>query len=162
VVAIDPSAAFREALREDLPHAAVSVDPLHLVTLANDIVTEVRQRVVRGHKGRRGRGVDPAWTNRRLLRAGRALHSRALARLKAPLRADGPTDESGAAWGVKEPLRRLLASGSLVDATEQLMRLGAPVRAADMPEADLLWVSIDTWWDAKDVLIVTGVTNARS
>ncbi|WP_142027966.1 transposase [Blastococcus colisei] len=38
VVAIDPSAAFRKALREHLPAAAVSVDPFHLVKLANDTV----------------------------------------------------------------------------------------------------------------------------
>jgi transposase len=67
VVAIDPSAAFRKALRGHLPHAAVSVDPFHLVKLANDTLTHVRQRVVRDRKGRRGRGVDPAWTNHRLL-----------------------------------------------------------------------------------------------
>ncbi len=117
VVAIDPSAAFRKALREQLPVAAVSVDPFHLVKLANDMLTQVRQRVVREAKGRRGRGIDPAWTNRRLLlRAGDTLTPRALARLKATLRADDPTDEIGAAWGVKEALRRLLASGSLAEA----------------------------------------------
>ena len=93
VVAIDPSAAFRKALREHLPATAVSVDPFHLVKLANDVVTEVRQRVIREAKGRRGRGIDPAWTNRRLLlRAGNTLSPRALARLKATLRADDPTD----------------------------------------------------------------------
>lgn len=163
VVAIDPSAAFRKALREQLPAAAVSVDPFHLVKLANDVVTQVRQRVVRDRKGRRGRGVDPAWTNRRLLlRAGDTLSPRALARLKATLRADDPTDEIGAAWGVKEQLRRLLASGSLAEAAEQKMRLGVFVLAANMPETDRLWATIDTWWDAIEVLIVTGVTNART
>jgi transposase len=163
VVAIDPSAAFRKALRGHLPHAAVSVDPFHLVKLANDTLTHVRQRVVRDRKGRRGRGVDPAWTNRRLLlRAGNTLGPRALARLKATLRADDPTDEIGAAWGVKEQLRRLLTSGSLVEAAEHKMRLGAFVLAADMPETDRLWSTIDAWWDAIEVLIVTGVTNART
>jgi transposase len=163
VVAIDPSAAFRKALREHLPHAAVSVDPFHLVKLANDVVTEVRQRVTRAAKGRRGRGVDPAWTHRRLLlRAGNTLTPRALARLKATLRADDPTDEIGAAWGVKEQLRRLLASGSLAQAHENRMRLGAFVLAADMPETDRLWATIDTWWEAIEVLVVTGVTNART
>jgi transposase len=163
VVAIDPSAAFRKALREHLPHAAVSVDPFHLVKLANDVVTEVRQRVTRAAKGRRGRGVDPAWTNRRLLlRAGNTLTPRALARLKATLRADDPTDEIGAAWGVKEQLRRLLTSGSLAEAHENRMRLGAFVLAADMPETDRLWATIDTWWEAIEVLVVTGVTNART
>ncbi len=32
-----PSAAFRKALREHLPAAAVSVDPFHPVKLANDV-----------------------------------------------------------------------------------------------------------------------------
>jgi len=163
VVAIDPSAAFRRALREHLPAAAVSVDPFHLVKLANDMLTAVRQRVVREAKGRRGRGIDPAWTNRRLLlRAGNTLGPRALARLKATLRADDPTDEIGAAWGIKEALRRLLTSGSLAEAEEQRMRLGTFVLAAAMPETDRLWSTVDAWWEAIEVLIVTGVTNART
>jgi transposase len=163
VVAIDPSAAFRKALREHLPEAAVSVDPFHLVKLANDVVTEVRQRVIREAKGRRGRSTDPAWTNRRLLlRAGNTLSPRALARLKATLRADDPTDKIGAAWGVKEQLRALLASGSLAEADEHKMLLGLYVLTADMPETDRLWATIDAWWEAIEVLIVTGVTNART
>ncbi len=144
MVAIDPSAAFRKVLREQLPTAAVSVDPFHLVKLAGDMLTQVRQRVVRERKGRRGRGVDPAWTNRRLLlRVRNTLSAAALARLKATLRADDPTDEIGAAWGVKGQLRQLLASGSLAEAAEQKMRLGAFVLAADMPETDRLWSAID-------------------
>ena len=163
VVAIDPSAAFRKALREQLPAAAVSVDAFHLVKLANDMLTAVRQRVTREAKGRRGRLEDPAWVNRRLLlRAGNTLSPAALARLKATLRADDPTDEIGAAWGIKEQLRALLASGSLTEAHAQKMRIGLSVLAADIPETDRLWATIDTWWDAIEVLIVTGVTNART
>jgi transposase len=163
VVAIDPSAAFRKALREQLPAAALSVDAFHLVKLANDMLTQVRQRVTREAKGRRGRSVDPTWTHRRLLlRAGDTLPPRSLARLKATLRADDPTDEIGAAWGVKEQLRRLLVCGSLAEAAEHKMRLGAFVLTADMPETDRLWATIDAWWDAIEVLIVTGVTNART
>jgi transposase len=163
VVAIDPSAAFRRALREHLPTAAISVDAFHLVKLANDMLTAVRQRVTREAKGRRGRLEDPAWVNRRLLlRAGNTLSPAALARLKATLRTDDPTDEIGAAWGIKEQLRRLLASGSLTEAAEQRMRLGAFVLAADLPETDRLWATITAWWDAIEVLIVTGVTNART
>lgn len=87
VVAIDPSAAFRRAIREQLPQAAGSVDAFHLVKLGNAMVTRVRQRVTREAKGCRGRGRDPAWMNRRLLlRAGDCLSRRALARLKATLR----------------------------------------------------------------------------
>jgi transposase len=42
VVAIDPSAAFRKALRLWLPHTAVSVDHFHLIQPANQALTEVR------------------------------------------------------------------------------------------------------------------------
>jgi hypothetical protein len=59
VVAIDPSAAFRKALREHLPAAALSVDAFHLVKLANDMVTTVRQRVAR-----EARAAADAWRTR--------------------------------------------------------------------------------------------------
>src|SRR4051812_10192009 len=109
VVAIDPSAAFRRAVRTHLPHAAVSVDAFHLVQLGNDVVTHVRQRVTRQGKGRRGRLVDPAWVNRRLLlRAGNTLSPAGPARLTAAFAADDPTGEIAAAWAVKERLRQLL------------------------------------------------------
>ena len=70
VVAIDPSAAFRKAITEQLPNAKVSVDPFHLVQLANLMVTRVRQRLVREREHRRGRKIDPAWANRTLLLRG--------------------------------------------------------------------------------------------
>ncbi|MDJ0356653.1 transposase [Paenarthrobacter sp. PH39-S1] len=38
----DPSAAFRKALRETLPGAAVSVDHFQMVLLANGMLTTVR------------------------------------------------------------------------------------------------------------------------
>lgn len=163
VVAIDPSAAFRKAIREHLPHAAVSVDAFHLVQLANDMLTRVRQRVTRDAKGRRGRLADPAWVNRRLLlRAGDTLSQRALARLRATLTADDPTGEIGAAWGVKELLRQLLQVGSLTEAGQRLTALTEAVTLAAMPETDRLLVTIRAWWPAIEVLVVTGVTNART
>ncbi|GKV72798.1 transposase [Pseudarthrobacter sp. NCCP-2145] len=77
VVAIDPSAAFRKALRMWLPRTAVSVDAFHLVKLGNDMLTEVRQRLTQQVHGRRGRSIDPVWANRRLLlRAGDTLSDR--------------------------------------------------------------------------------------
>src|SRR5699024_3939952 len=47
LLAIAPSAAFRKALADHLPRAAISVDKSHLVSLANDMVTSVRQRLAR-------------------------------------------------------------------------------------------------------------------
>lgn len=163
VVAIDPSAAFRKALREHLPHAAVSVDAFHLVKLANDAVTAVRQRVSRELKGRRGRKIDASWANRRLLlRAGDTLSPSGLRRLGDTLRRDDPTNEIGAAWAVKEQLRRLLGSGSLAEAAQQRQVLDEYVRAARMPETDRLSATVTAWWPQIEVLIVTGVTNART
>ena len=159
VVAIDPSAAFRT----HLPHAAVSVDTFHLVKLRNDAMTAVRQRLVRAQHGRRGRLVDPAWANRRLLlRGADTLSPGGWARLEKVFRADDPTDELGAAWGIKEQLRRLLKTTCLVDAHEAKMLLGHYVQVAHMPETDKLWNTICQWWAEIEVLIVTGVTNART
>ncbi|WP_250446581.1 ISL3 family transposase [Actinotalea sp. C106] len=163
VVAIAPSAAFRKALTEHLPNAAISVDAFHLVALANDMVTKVRQRITRDRHGRRGRLVDPAWANRRLLlRGANTLSAAGWARLERVLRTDDPTDELGAAWAIKEQVRRLLSTGSLADAHEERMRLGAYVLAANMPESDKLYDTITAWWASIEVLIVTGVTNART
>jgi transposase len=163
VVAIDPSAAFRKALTEHLPNAAVSVDTFHLVALANDMVTKVRQRLARQTHGRRGMVIDPAWANRRLLlRGADTLSAAGWARLERVLATDDPTDELGAAWGIKEQVRRLLRTGSLADAHTEKMRLGTYVLAANMPETDKLWSTICAWWPAIEVLVVTGVTNART
>ncbi|MEE6280696.1 ISL3 family transposase [Georgenia sp. MJ170] len=162
VVAIDPSAAFRKAVRNHLPRAAVSVDKFHLVKLANDMVTSVRQRLAREQHGRRGRKSDASWAHRTLLlRGADTLSPRASARLQWVFREDDPTDELGAAWGVKEQLRRLLNAETLAQAGEERMRLGHYVQVARMPETDRLYDTVVTWWEAIEVLIVTGGTTAK-
>ena len=163
IVAIDPSAAFKKALTEALPNAKVSVDAFHLVQLANLMVTRVRQRLVRDREHRRGRKIDPAWANRMLLLRGYdTLSARAKARLDRVFALDDPTCELSAAWGVKEQLRRLLNSATVDAARTEKMILGCHVLAADMEETWRLWQTIDTWWPAIEVLISTGVTNART
>jgi transposase len=59
-VAIDPCAVYRSAITGALPDAVIVVDHFHLVRLANQAVTKVRQRVTREHLGRRGTTKDPA------------------------------------------------------------------------------------------------------
>src|SRR5512143_789878 len=163
VDAIDPAAAFWRALREQLPHAVVSVDQFHLVKLANDAVTQVRQRVTRELKGRRSRLADPVWVNRRLLlRGGDTLSPAGLARLKATFAADDSTKEIAAGWAVKEPLRQLLQAADLADLEQRRGLLDEAVAAAATPETDRLAATLRAWWPAIGVLIVTGVTNART
>ncbi len=66
-VAIDLSASYAKAVREGLPDAVLVADRFHVIRLANDTVTAVRQRVIRQHEGRRGRSTDPARRVRRRL-----------------------------------------------------------------------------------------------
>jgi transposase len=163
VVAIDPSAAFKRAITDALPHALISVDPFHLVQLANLMLTRVRQRLVRDREHRRGRKIDPAWAHRTLLLRGYdTLAARGRARLQAVFAADDPTDELSAAWGVKEQLRRILTVDNLEQARHQKMILGVYVLAADMEETDRLWATVAAWWPAIEVLITTRVTSEAS
>jgi transposase len=163
VVAIDPSATFRAAIETALPHTRISVDHWHLVRLANLMVTKVRQRVAQETKGHRGRKDDLAWAHRMLLlRAVDKLSERAVHRLDRVFAHDDPTGEIGAAWGVKERLRMLLACTDLDTADTARGLLGITVVAADLPEARRLWETINDWWDEIETFIETRVTNART
>jgi transposase len=163
VVAIDPSAAFKRAITEQLPNAQISVDPFHLVQLANLMLTRVRQRLVREREQRRGRKIDPAWAHRTLLLRGyNTLSKKGRDRLAWVFATDDPTDELSAAWGVKEQLRRLLASAHVETARTEKMILGCYVLAADMDETWRLWHTIEAWWSAIEVLISYRITNART
>jgi transposase len=97
-----------------------------------------------------------------LLRGADTLSEHGWDRLEQVLRTDDPTCELGAVWGIKEQLRRLLKTTTLADAHEAKMLLGHYVQVADMPETDRLSNTICVWWTEIEVLIVTGVTNART
>lgn len=163
VVAIDPSAAFKKAITSCLPNAKIAVDPFHLVGLGNQCVTRVRQRLAHDLHQRRGRAIDPAWAHRMLLLRGYdTLSPRGRARLEQVFAADDPTGELGAAWGIKEALRLILASTSVDDARAAKARFDAWVLAADTDETDRFAATITVWWPAIEVTIATRVTNART
>jgi transposase len=87
-VVIDRSAPYAAGIRAALPHARIAVDHWHLVRLANQAVTEVRQRVTRDQHGRRGLERDPVWAHRHLLlTAGDGLTVRQL--MRPPRRGTG-------------------------------------------------------------------------
>jgi transposase len=160
-VVIDPSAPYASGIGNALPGVQIAVDHWHLVRLANDMVTEVRQRVARERHGRRGRKTDPAWAHRRmLLTAGNRLSRRHLLGLRRVLAADDPTDEIGAAWGCKERLRQLLAEHDPVRIRQRLWRFYTACADADMPETTRLANTIETWWPQILVALTEQVTNA--
>jgi transposase len=163
VVAIDPSAGFRSAVRRLLPKARVSVDHFHLVKLANDTVTAVRRRVSWDRHDRRGRQIDLAWAHRLLLLRGyNTLSERGRGRLDQVLGADDPTNEIGAAWGVKEQLRLVLACTTLAEARAARRRFDQYIDWAAMPETTRLKKTIDAWWPEIETFILTRATNAKT
>ena len=162
VVAIDPSAAFRKALRMWLPRTAVAVDHFHLISLANQAMTETRQNLSQQVKGRRGRAIDKAWAHRMLLlRGGDALGCRAALRLEEVFALDDPTGTLQAVWKVKEQLRVLLRTGSLDDAAAAKKVLEELVTAAARPETNRLYRTVCRWWKEIEVLIITGATTGK-
>ena len=167
VVVIDPHAGYAAAVRAALPHAAIAVDHFHLIMLANKAVTAVRQRVTRDLLGRRGRTIDPAWANRRLLLRGRErLSQAALARMWNGCVDHDPSGQIVSAWIAKEELRALCATATQDGHREDIgRRLWAFYRwcaDADIPELTTLAETIETWWPAIEVFLTTGLTNART
>jgi transposase len=168
VVAIDPSAPYASGIRRALPEARIVLDHFHLRLLANQAVTDVRQRVLREQHGRRGMNVDPAWAHRRLLmRNGDQLSPKALARLKTVFKQDDPTDEISAAWACKELLKQLLdAHGptrySRHETAHRRTRFLTACVIADMPETTRLAGTIEKWWPEIEGFLELGVTNART
>jgi transposase len=162
-VVIDPSAPYASGIRRALPAARIAVDKWHLVRLANEALTQVRQRVTRERHGRRGTLDDPVWAHRRMvLTGGDRLSARQIKRLKAVLRTDDPTGEIGAAWAVKERLRMLLTEHDPDRIRHRLWQFYDAAARADIPETTRLATTIETWWPAVLVALREDVTNART
>lgn len=167
-VAIDMCTVFVSAIRRYLPHAIVVVDHFHVVKLATDAVTEVRRRATMTTRGRRGRGCDPEWRVRNLLRRNREdLTGKAFAKLWNTLVELGePGVTILKAWIAKDLLRRLLALArthpdrSVI--SHRLYRFYTWCADAAVPELERLATTISTWWPAIEAFIATGITNAAS
>jgi transposase len=78
------------------------------------------------------------------------------------LATDDPTNEIGAAWGVKELLRQLLAAEPGHDARRRLAAFYQAVLRADMPETTRLAETIDAWWPQILAFLQLRITNART
>jgi transposase len=158
---------WRAAVERALPQAQIVVDHFHLVRLANQAITRVRQRITREHLGRRGTMKDPAWANRRrLLRVREHLSERAFARMWNDISGHEPTGQLLAAWIAKEELRWLLALAGTQparsDISNRLFRFYNRCRRADVPEVTVLAQTVESWWPQILAFIKTGITNAAT
>ena len=163
IVVIDPSAPYASGIRAALPDVKVAVDIRHLVALANQMVTEVRQRATRDQLGRRGTSRDLIWVNRRLLLTAVEHLSRKQAdRLWRSFDSCDPTKEIQAAWAVKERLRRLLKQREPCKIRWRLADFYEAAIDANLPEATRLARTVETWWPAILVALTHDVSNART
>ena len=171
-VCIDLSASYARAVTDALPAAVLVADRFHLVRLANDMVTEVRQHATRTQRGRRGRARDPEWVNRRrLLTAHERLRPDAFARMWNALIDTGDLGvEVLHAYTVKENLRQLLdlapTPGTSVpnqsEISQRLWRFFDQAAACEIPVVHRLAETIQAWWPAILAGLLTGYSNARS
>jgi transposase len=163
IVIIDPSAPYASGIRAALPNAKIAVDKWHLVALANGMVTEVRQRVTRDQLGRRGRASDQLWVNRKLLLTGAEhLSTKQWRRFTTMLDTADPTGEIGAAWAVKERLRKLLTEHEPSRIRRRLADFYEAAIDAHLPEATKLAKTVQTWWPAIRIALTERVSNART
>ena len=166
-VTIDLSASYLKAVTDAMPNAVVVADRFHLVRLANEMLTQVRQRATRTVRGRRGRKRDPEWANRRRLLTGyeRLNPDRFATMWNTMIDAGDPGIEILYAYTVKENLRQLLQlAGTGADQliSHRLWRFYAQAAASDTPEVHRLAATVEAWWDAVEAGITTGYSNARS
>ncbi|MET0516868.1 MAG: transposase [Nitrospiraceae bacterium] len=90
------------------------------------------------------------------------LSPRQWARLHRMLDDHDPTNEVGAAWGVKERLRMLLAESEASKIRRRLADFYHAAIDAQLPEATRLAETIQTWWPAILVALTEDASNART
>ena len=171
-VCLDLSASYAKAIRQALPDATLVADRFHLVRLANDMLTQVRQDATRTGRGRRGRRRDPEWANRRRLLTGHErLTETGFATMWNSLMDEGDLGVDVLhAYTVKELLRDLLALTPTPDTSvpnhgeisHRLWKFNSQAATCDIPAVHRLAATIQTWWPAVEAAITTGHSNARS
>ena len=163
VCAIDPHAGYARALRTSLPRASVTVDPFHVVKLANACIDDVRRRVQRETLGHRGRKDDPLYGIRRLLTRGwERLSDYQEDRLLSGLRRGDPYDEVGTAVVAKEELRQMYATRTLSGALRHLRAFHDLAAGCGVPEVARLSRTVRRWEPEILNHFTTGRSNATS
>lgn len=150
--ALDMSPLYAAVYSVTLPNAKQVVDPFHAVALANRALDEIRRRVQRGRKTRRGPGsssTDPLFKLRRALLTGEEkLDDAAKQRLMSLLALGDPSGEVAIAYRVKERLREFYAQTNIDRARWMLQDLISHCQKDSMPgELRRLGMTLDKWFD---------------
>jgi transposase len=153
VVAIDPYEAYRQAIRAELPHATIVVDPFHMVRGANTALDYVRrtcQRQARtgSHpKGARQAGAltwrrDLYNARRRLLTARERLTAKQRQQLSELFAREPLVAE---AWALKEAFRAVYQATDRDDAAHRLDAFLAAVDRAGLPSFTSFATGVRLW-----------------
>jgi transposase len=172
VVVIDMCTIYAAAARRMLPHAALAVDPFHVVQLATKMVGDVRRRAIREKYGRRGRSGDAEYGIKNLLvRNVEHLRPEEFDKILATLERDGHGQQIALAWVAKEKLRDLVRLRATITGHRPTP---GEVRAAlyeffcwcadydHIPELVTLARTIDRWREEIINAVLLGVSNAKS
>lgn len=145
-----------------LPPTAVAVDHFHLVSLANQAVTEARQNLSSRSKDTAAvastRPGRTACCSCGPVTSSPILQTRRLAEVFA---ADDPTGKLQAVWKAMEQLKALLRTGSLAHAAVAKEELKILVKAAGRPKTNKLYRTVCRCWNEIEVPIVTGATTPK-
>jgi transposase len=145
-VAIDPHRGYANAVAAKLAHAALVVDPFHVIRLANTAIDDVRRRVQQDELGHRGRKGDPLYGVRRLLlRADERMSDHARSRVDAGLDAGDPHDEVYDAWVAKEALRWMYAADTKNVAARRFDAFVDGAKSSSVPELARLAKTMSKW-----------------
>jgi transposase len=147
-VSVDPWRGYLRPVRQLLPRAQVVVDCFHLSRLANQVVTEVRQRTQQEVTGNRGRKGDPLYGIRHLLlRGGERLTETQWERISRALdHPDGDRwDEIASAWTGKELLGDVYAADGVAQARRALDVFYHWVEEVEVPELRRLARTVHQW-----------------
>jgi transposase len=153
VVSIDPSEAYRQAIRSALPAARIVADRFHLVRGANTALDAVRRDRQRQAPTRRPRGVRQGgqhgtWrpelyrARHRLLKARERLTERDRHRLSDLFNRDPITAE---AWGLKEAFRSIYLAANREQATERLNAFLDAVDRSGLPAFEAFAKGVRQW-----------------
>jgi transposase len=153
VVSIDPSEAYRQAIRRQLPDARIVCDHFHLVRGANTALDSIRRERQRQHARRRPKGArrsgrldrwDPDLyrARHRLLKATERLRERDRRRLCELFERDPILAE---AWGLKEAFRAIYRSRDRSQAERRLEAFLSGVDHAALPAFDAFAKGVRGW-----------------
>jgi transposase len=153
VVSIDPSEAYRHAIRAALPHARIVADRFHLVRGANTALDSVRRARQRDRarpkpKGTRQSGHGSTWkpelyrARRLLLKASERLSERERRRLTDLFKVDPLVAE---AWGLKEAFRAIYRAETRLEAEHRLDLFLAAVDRAQLRPFDAFARGVRGW-----------------